>query len=721
MRAIEPHTTGFATNSRDGVQLAYEVFGPSDTRRTIAPLPGWSIAHSRFWKMQIPYFALHDFRVLTFDGRGSGKSDRPKSGYTTDDFTDDTLAVFEAAGVEQAAIVGVSAGARWALQLAAEHSERVSHLVLIGQAARLHGAARLDLQTFLSEPPDREGWNKYNAVHWREQYLDFVQWISTQIASDAHSTKAAEDLVRWALETTPDILIPTVVESATPRVAQFAAAIHCPTLLIHGDEDKMVPLENSLSMHELIQGSSLVVVQGSGHVPNGRDPVRMNLLIHDFLGRDRPRRQCWRRAATRTNQRALFVSSPIGLGHVQRDLLIARELRSLVPGLEIDWLAQPPVTTVLEANGEYIHPLSSRLAGESAHIESEMTGPHQINVFQAFRNMDEILLSNFTVFLEAAQRGAYDLWVGDEPWDVNYYLHENPELKTAPFVWLTDFVGFLPVDPDPASYEAFLTTDYNTEMLEHAARFPRVRDLSLFVGNPDDIVPDRFGEGLPLIRDWVETNFEFTGYVRYFDPEAIGSREQLRQEFGFGPDEHVAVSSVGGTSAGSDLLRRIVDSCSAIRDQISDLRLVVVCGPRIDPAELPAIPGVEYRGYVPDLYRMLAAADVALVQGGLSTTMELVAAHKPFLYFPLVDHFEQERHVPHRLERYGVPSWACVPFSDATPATIAERLNRILREPLDYRPVEAGGALRAAERIAQVLRGGCPEIVADHPIQMVRS
>jgi UDP:flavonoid glycosyltransferase YjiC (YdhE family) len=112
---------------------------------------------------------------------------------------------------------------------------------------------------------------------------------------------------------------------------------------------------------------------------------------------------------------------------------------------------------------------------------------------------------------------------------------------------------------------------------------------------------------------------------------------------------------------------------------------------------------LEYRGYVHDLHEMLAACDVALVQGGLSTTMERVAARRPFLYFPLTGHFEQNRHVAHRLERYGVPDWARVPFAEASATTIAERLARALASPACYRPVEPDGAARAADQIAPLL------------------
>ena len=116
-----------------------------------------------------------------------------------------------------------------------------------------------------------------------------------------------------------------------------------------------------------------------------------------------------------------------------------------MPGLEIDWLAQHPVTRVLEARGERIHPASALLANESGHIESE-SAEHDLHCFHAIRRMDEILLANFMVFDDLVREEQYDLWIGDEAWELDYYLHENPELKRAAYAWLTDFVGWLPME-----------------------------------------------------------------------------------------------------------------------------------------------------------------------------------------------------------------------------------------------------------------------------------
>ncbi|MGQ0607419.1 MAG: glycosyltransferase [Chloroflexota bacterium] len=424
-------------------------------------------------------------------------------------------------------------------------------------------------------------------------------------------------------------------------------------------------------------------------------------LLHEFADSIAPvpaRQRVWSRARTR-RRRALYISSPIGLGHAQRDIAIADELRQLHPDLEIDWLAQHPVTEALAARGERIHPASIELANESAHIESE-SAEHDLHAFQAIRRMDEILLANFMVFHDIVRDDPYDLWIGDEAWELDYYLHENPELKTAAYAWMTDIVGWLPM-PDGGDHEAYLTADYNAEMIGHIARFPRVRDRAIFVGNPEDVVPDRFGPGLPPIREWVEAHYAFAGYVTGFDPTAFADRESLRAELGYAPDEQVCVVTVGGSGVGGDLLRRLIAAYPKAKARLPALRMIVVAGPRIDPAALPAAEGLEVRPYVPQLYRHLAACDLAVVQGGLTTCMELTATGRPFIYVPLRHHFEQTYHVSHRLDRYG--AGRRLEFADADPDHLAELIATDIGRRVHYRPVEADGAARAAALIAEML------------------
>ena len=692
-RARYPDSSGYI--ERDGVRLYYEVYGSGEP--TIFLLPTWSIIHSRHWKMQIPYLARH-CRVVTFDGRGNGRSDRPAepAAYAEAEFAADALAVMDATATDRAFVVGFSMGAQRALLLAAGHPERVQGLVFVGPAVPL-GKPTPRAQavgSFTEQLGEYEGWQKFNRHYWLANYRDFLEFFFSQMFTEPHSTKQIEDCVGWGLETTPEALIATVGAPGLDEAAvrELASRIGCPVLVVHGSDDAIRSHSAGAALAKLT-GGTLVTFEGSGHAPHTRDPVKVNLLLRDFAAPPAaPRR--WVRGRAR-RKRALYISSPIGLGHAQRDTAIADELRKLHPDLEIDWLAQHPVTKVLQARGERVHPASGYLASESGHIESESAG-HDLHAFQAIRRMDEILLANFMVFHDLAREEDYDLWIGDEAWELDYYLHENPEQKRAAYAWFTDFVGWLPM-PDAGEREAFLTADYNAEMIEQITRFPRVRDRAIFVGDPGDIVPGAFGPGLPPIREWTEQHYDFAGYVTGFDPRQLADRQAL----GYRDDERVCIVTVGGSGVGGHLLRRVITAFPEAKERVPDLRMIVVTGPRIDPASLPAHDGLEIRSYVHELYRHLAACDLAVVQGGLTTAMELTAARRPFLYFPLRHHFEQNLHVRHRLNRYR--AGRCMDYQTTGPADIAAAIASEIGRDVDYRPVATDGAARAAALLADLL------------------
>jgi pimeloyl-ACP methyl ester carboxylesterase/predicted glycosyltransferase len=686
-------TQGFV--ERDGVRIAYNVYGGGD--RTLLFMPAWSIVHSRMWKGQVPYFARHA-RVVTFDGRGNGRSDKaPSLDYSDEAFAADTLAVLDATNTARATLVTLSAGARWALIVAARHPERVERLICLAPAVALglSNKGRADATAHFDEHLDsHEGWRKYNRHYWRENYRDFIEFFMAETLPEAHSTKQFEDAVGYGLDTTPETLAATVVSPklSEAETEELTRRVRCPVLVLHGDADRIVSQRCGRALAELTHGD-FVSLGGVGHLPNARYPVDINLAIRAALGDRPPRTQ------TKKHKRALFISSPIGLGHAQRDAAIAAELRALVPDLEIQWLAQHPVTNVLQARGERIHPASEALLNESAHIESECA-EHDLHAFQAIRRMDEILVNNFMVLHDALRDEHYNLVVGDEAWDVDHYLHEHPREKNTPFAWMTDFVGFIPM-PDGGEYEARIAADYNGEMIEHIERNPNVRDRSIFVGNPDDIIPERFGACLPLIREWTQAHYDFAGYVTGFVPPTDDERLALRAAFGYRSDELICIVTVGGSGVGEPFLRTVINAFPVLKRRFSNLRMIVVAGPRIDPSSLPAHAGVDIHAYVPELHRRLAACDIALVQGGLTTTMELTAARRPFIYFPLQHHFEQNFHVRHRLERYN--AGRCMLYADATPETIAEAIEAELHRPLAYRAVESTGAATAARLIAQVI------------------
>ncbi|HEX3205715.1 MAG TPA: alpha/beta hydrolase, partial [Propionibacteriaceae bacterium] len=568
---------------------------------TVLLLPTWSLLHSRQWKMQVPYLARH-CRVVTFDGRGNGRSDRPTTpeAYAETEFMADAIAVMDATQTERAVIVSFSLGAQRGLLLAANHPERVEAAAFVGPTYPGGGHPRPErtVYSWEDELDSDEGWAKYNKHYWLRDYRGFVDFFLSTMFPEPHSTKPIEDGVGWGLETTGETLVLTDVGLEAGEAGEVARRVRCPVLVVHGERDGMADLSRGIALAEHT-GGQLVVLEGSGHAPHLRDPVKVNLLLRDFLKPAPPPRR-WTRGKSR-RKRALYISSPIGLGHAQRDVAIADELRKLHPDLEIDWLAQHPVTKVLQTAGERIHPASDLLSNESSHIESE-SAEHDLHCFQAIRRMDEILLSNFMVFHDLVRDEPYDLWIGDEAWELDYYLHENPEQKRAAYVWLTDFVGWLPM-PDGGEHEAFLTADYNAEMIEHIARFPRVRDHAIFVGNDSDIVPDAFGPELPLIRDWTLEHYSFAGYVTGFDPSDFADRARLRHELGYRDDEQICIVTVGGSGVGGHLLRRVIEAFPEAKRRVPALQMIVVTNPRIDPNMFPKHKGLEVRGFIPELYR----------------------------------------------------------------------------------------------------------------------
>ena len=670
----------------DGVRIAYRVTGTGHP--AVVLMPTWPIVDAQLWKAQEPYLSRHG-TTIAYDPPGNGRSDRPETpkAYSDDARVGQLLAVMDAAGVPDAVLVGVCTGAWHALVAAARHPERVRGVVAIAPAGTLLAPPLPEraVYPFDGVLDTDEGWAKYNREFWLRDYPAFARFFFETILNDPHSTKQCEDAIGWALQTNPEVLI--AIQDAELCVETRAEAedllrsVTCPVLVIRPTADRCRPQQQMIRLAELT-GAREVVLEGAGHLPNTRWPVEVNHLIRDFAW-PRPRR----RPRSGPDRRVLFLSSPIGLGHIERDVAIAAKLRERHPGLRVDWLAQHPITEVLRRRGERVHPASRLLASEAAHIDAE-AGVHDLHAFQAVRRMDAILVANFMVFADLAERQRYDLWIGDEAWELDHFLHENPGLKRSPFAWLTDFVGWLPM-PSGGAPEAALTADYNAEMVEHLDRLPGIRDRSVFVGNPSDLVDDPLGPGLPSIRDWTMAHFDFTGYI------GPSLRPSVR------PEPLLCVATVGGSGVGEALLRKVIDAFPIARRARPGLRMIVVAGPRIDPATLPARDGLEVRGFVDHLDGLLARCDLGITHGGLSTTMTLTAYRRPFLYVPLQNHFEQNRHVRHRLDAYR--AGRCLDWPSLTPESLAAAIVEEVGRAVDYRPVETDGADRAAAMLAELV------------------
>ena len=322
---------------RDGVRAGYSLYGSGEP--AILLLTSWAIVHARQWKAQVPYLARR-FRVITVEGRGNGRADRPDSAEADADreYVGDAVAVLDATGVDQAVVVGLSMGERHALQLAAWYPDRAAGVVVA-----IGAALPWPLPPGFDEPRDTyEGWAKANRHYWLADHRGWVEFFLSQVFTEPHSLKQREDGLRWGLRTTPETLALTVpaiggvTEDETERIRR---RVRCPVLIVHGDQDGIVPYETGATLARWT-GGRMVTVKGGGHALTLRDPVTANLLIQGFaesLNPARAERLTWTRGAPAPSSSA----SPTGWSSTRTTDSWSRRWPSPADGAS-RWTSSPP-------------------------------------------------------------------------------------------------------------------------------------------------------------------------------------------------------------------------------------------------------------------------------------------------------------------------------------------------------------------------------------------
>jgi pimeloyl-ACP methyl ester carboxylesterase len=500
MRAREPDVTGHV--NRDGVRIYYDVYGSGPT--TILILPTWSVLDSAHGRFQLVDLSRH-YRVVTFDGRGNGRSDRPqgRTAYAGEEFVADAVAVLDATDTATAVVLACSLATHWLLRLAAEHPERVLAAIASGTNLPLAPPHDRPEAASFDEPYwTTEGWAKFNAAYWREDYEGFLRFFFSQVWIEPHSETVIDACVANGLETTAETLIDTI--GTNPMTADEAADLirraECPWLVVHGDGDQLQPLARAERLAEETKGSFVTFV-GAGHCSGNRDPVRFNLLIREFteevLGW-RARRWTWTRARSRSRR---VVMVPAGPGTLNRDMETAAALRQRFPDLRVEWLAAEPASSLLLLADETVHPASADLPPSPERVD---------DAFAVWRQSDEVHFLTFMILHDIAAEEPIDLVVADGAWGIDHHLHENPELKRFAYAWLTDAIGWIP-EPGADERRRFLMADANAEMLEQVEHYPRIRDRALYLGEPSDLPDAHFGAELPVVSDWAARHFTFTG------------------------------------------------------------------------------------------------------------------------------------------------------------------------------------------------------------------
>jgi pimeloyl-ACP methyl ester carboxylesterase len=231
--------------------------------------------------------------VITFDPRGNGRSDRPAGGnsYADAELVADALAVLDATGTGAAVCVGLSKGGRVLLQLAAAHPARVAGAVFMAPSLRTGGTLPTGLaQAFEEELDDAVGWATYNAHYWRRDLAGFAEFFFGEAFPEAHSSKQVDDAVGWALETDAETLVathraPSLGDGSSPddpSMAELAAQVRCPCLVVHGSDDRVVGVGIGAALAQAL-GCPIETFDSGGHCVHARHPVRFNLLLRQFV------------------------------------------------------------------------------------------------------------------------------------------------------------------------------------------------------------------------------------------------------------------------------------------------------------------------------------------------------------------------------------------------------------------------------------------------------
>ena len=291
MKARQPDRTGVV--ERDGVRIAWQVYGEpgAPTDPAVLLLPAWAIVPAEVWKLQVPFLARRT-RVVTFDPRGNGRSDRPTQpgAHRGEELTRDALDVLDATGTGPVVVVALSAGNEQALDLAADHPERVVAWVAIGPSIRGLGDNTPERDAAFARWNDDtgndSGWGRYNRHSWLRDYTGFLEFFFAEAVCEPHSTKLVEDLVGWGADTDGRVLAATeLARRPSPRpIEERCAAVRCPVVVVHGSDDRVIPPAHGARLAELT-GGELVSFGGSGHLPQSRDPVAVNRLLDRVLDR----------------------------------------------------------------------------------------------------------------------------------------------------------------------------------------------------------------------------------------------------------------------------------------------------------------------------------------------------------------------------------------------------------------------------------------------------
>jgi len=351
---------------------------------------------------------------------------------------------------------------------------------------------------------------------------------------------------------------------------------------------------------------------------------------------------------------------------------------------------------VIEA-GEKLLPEAELLVKETDALQ-QFSGGYDSNLTKYVMEVKKPWQKNASILKDLVEKNKYDLVIGDETYDILIERVTNKKYQPFPFVIIYDIFGVDCVTINPI--EKIATYYINRLWVNGVLSDPPIVNASIFVGEVEDIPDKNFGFMLPNRRDLARKQLNFVGYVLPFRRRDYENKEAVRKQLGYGP-EKLIVCSIGGTAAGRELLSLCAEAFPLVRKKLPDARMVLACGPFVPQESIHSTEGLEVLGYTPKLYTHFAAADLCIVTGGGTTTLEITALQRPFLYFPLGKHFEQQVDVVHRCQRLN--AGIKMDYKKTTPEALAQAILENINKPVHYPDISTSGAENAAAVILNLL------------------
>lgn len=262
------------------VDIAYTVEGQGpETVLLVMGLGGRALD----WGIDFPAALAADYRVVRVDNRGVGASPKAAGGYELNDLARDAVAVLDAVGAQKAHVVGISMGGMIAQLMALNHASRVDRLVLLStnfggptvEPPHPEAMALFDPTTFLQRGKDPV-----------EMFRHTVSVISAPGFADGNPAAVASLLESARLQPThPGAFMAQLQAVLMSDRSELVRQIRHTTLVIHGDEDRLIPPSNGRALAERIPGARFALLEGCGHMPMWEKPRELSALVKDFFAR----------------------------------------------------------------------------------------------------------------------------------------------------------------------------------------------------------------------------------------------------------------------------------------------------------------------------------------------------------------------------------------------------------------------------------------------------